>query len=91
MGIKLYGCLLMLLITAFSRHFRDVEFEERVIIFILPISGKRQLMQITILELTEIQTSFLKLIYAFCRNLMDMRTGEPNQNFQECSSAQGQA
>lgn len=91
MGIKLYGCLLMLLITAFSRYFGDVEFEERVIIFILPISGKRQLMQIIILELTEIQTSFFKFIYAFCGNLMDMRTGEPNQKFQECSGAQSQA
>lgn len=41
----------MPVITAFSRHFGDIDFEGSVIIFILPISEKRQLMQTPTLEL----------------------------------------
>lgn len=57
MGIKLYVCLLTPVITAFSRHFGDIDFEGSVIIFILPVSEKRQLMQIPTLELIYIEAS----------------------------------
>lgn len=71
MGIKLYGRLLTLVITAFSRHFGDIDFEGRVIIFILPISEKRQLMQILTLELFKSRPVSSQLIYDFCRNPVD--------------------
>lgn len=62
MEIKLYGCLLTLVISAFSHYIGDAEFGAWSYYFDLSFSGKRHLMHFSTPEPKEIRTSCL-LVY----------------------------
>lgn len=75
MEIKLYGCLLTLVISAFSHYIGDAEFEHGVIIliFLLVERGISCIFQPQNLRKSGLVACWF--IYYFCRKLMSIRIG----------------
>lgn len=80
MGIKLYGHLWTLVITAFSYHFGDRLREELLFLSFL-LAERGNLCKSELQKLLKSRLVSSQFIYGFCRNLMDTMTGSSYSNF----------